>query len=91
MEVREYLEQTRYLDKRLKSDMRELEALRELSVSVRSIGFEEHNSTMPNIEAPFVKCLALISDMEEKLKTELKQCTQLRKKALDVMMAMSKI
>ena len=91
MEAKEYLEQTRYLDKRIKSDMRELETLKELSVSVRAIGFDEHNSSMPNIEAPFVKCLALIADMEEKLKTELQMCTQLRKEALDVIMAVSDI
>ena len=91
MEAKEYLEQTRYLDKRIKSDMRELEALKELSVSVRAIGFDERNSTMPNIEAPFVKCLALIADMVEKLKTELQKCTQLRKEALDVIMAVNDI
>ena len=91
MEVKEYLEQTRYLDKRIESDMRELEALKELSVSVRAIGFEERNSTMPNTEAPFIKCLALIAEMEDQIKTELRQCTELKKETMGVIMSVSDI
>ena len=71
MTAREYLRQAYRLEQRIKLEKANIEELRELSTSVGSPGFEEHYNPNRSTDAPFVKVLERIAEMEEKSKKEL--------------------
>lgn len=66
MTAKEYLSQGYRLEQRIKALGQEIEELRLLSVSVGSPGFEEHYNPNRPTEAPFVRVLNKIMDMEAK-------------------------
>ena len=66
MTAKEYLSQGYRLEQRIKALGQEIEGLRLLSVSVGSPGFEEHYNPNRSTEAPFVRVLNKIMDMEAK-------------------------
>ena len=71
MTVKEYLGQAYLLDKRIKSDTLELEELRLMSQTISSPGFEEHYNATKNTDAPYVRTLEKMMDMESKIMTEM--------------------
>lgn len=71
MTAKEYLNQAYRLEQRIKLAKMEIEDLQELSCSVSSPGFEEHYNATRNTEAPFVKTLYKIMEMQDKVNKEL--------------------
>lgn len=71
MKAKEYLKQSYRLDQRINSDIEEVGRLREMSVSISSPGFGEKVQTMRNTDAPFVKCLERIMDLETRINQEI--------------------
>ena len=71
MTVKEYLGQAYLLDKRIKSDSMELDELRLMAETISSPGFEEHYNASKNTDAPYIKTLERIFDMESKILEEM--------------------
>ena len=78
MTSKAYLDQAYRLEKRIRLDKEELEDLRTLAASVGSPGFEEHYNPNHASEAPFVKSLERIWEMEKKVNDELCLLLQLK-------------
>ena len=64
MTAKEYLKQAYRLDHRINSDISELGRLREMSSGISSPGFGEKVQTSHSGDAPFVKCLERIYDLD---------------------------
>lgn len=80
MTAKEYLRQAYRLDHRINSDLAELERLRDMEGSISSPSFEEHYNPNRNTEAPFIRCLEKVWDLEMKIKTEIDKliiCTKI--------------
>lgn len=85
MNKKEYLWQAYLLDKRIKADMDEVVRLRELATSVSSLRYDrEYVQTTRSIEAPFVKALIRVMDLEAKINTEITLLISLKEQILDV-------
>ena len=78
MTSKAYLDQAYRWEKRIRLDKEELEDLRTLAASVGSPGFEEHYNPNHASEAPFVKTLERIWEMEKKVNDELCLLLQLK-------------
>lgn len=88
MTAREYLNQAYRLDQRIHADLEEIERLREMASSVSSPGFEErHNPNRPT-EAPFVRCVIKVMEMEEKLNGEVERLMTLKEQMRTVIDAL---
>ncbi len=70
MTPKEYLHQAYRLDHRINSDIEELARLREMSVSIASPQLTERVQTSHSTEAPFVRCIYKIQELEEKINAE---------------------
>ena len=78
MTAKEYLKQAYRLDHRINSNIQELERLREMASSVSSPGFEERHDPNRPTEAPFVKCLMRVMELEEKINAEIDRLMALK-------------
>ena len=68
MKGKEYLRQSYRLDQRIHSDLEEVERLREMASSVSSPRYDiDRVMTSRNNDAPFVRCLDKIMDLEDKI------------------------
>lgn len=85
MTAERYLSQAYRLDQRIQLDQAELDNLKTLAASVGSPGFEEHNNPNRPTDAPFVKTLERIWEMEQKISTELSQLIFLKQEILTVL------
>ena len=90
MTVKEYLGQSYLLDKRIKSDTMELEDLRLMSQTISSPGFEEHYNATKNTDAPYVRTLEKMMDMESKIMTEMNLLLSLKEQIRDLISQMEK-
>ena len=90
MTVKEYLGQAYLLDKRIKSDTMELEELRMMSQTISSPGFEEHYNASKNTDAPYIKTLERIFDMESKIMDEMNILVALKNQIRDVISQVEK-
>lgn len=85
MNKKEYLRQAYLLDKRIKADMDEVVRLRELATSVSSLRYDrEYVQATRSIEAPFVKALIRVMDLEAKINVEITMLISLKEQILDV-------
>ena len=85
MNKKEYLRQAYLLDKRIKADMDEVVRLRELATSVSSLRYDrEYVQTTRSIEAPLVKALIRVMDLEAKINMEVTMLISLKEQILDV-------
>lgn len=64
MTAKEYLNQARYLDALIHCRLREIDYWRDLSSSVSGSSFEEHHNPNRPTEAPFVRCLEKIDEIQ---------------------------
>lgn len=78
MTAKEYLKQAYRLDHRINSDIAEMERLREMASNVSSPGFEEHYNPNRGADAPFVRCLEKVWQMEEKINAEIDKLVDLK-------------
>jgi len=64
MTAKEYLNQARHLDALIHCRLREIDYWRDLSSSVSGSSFEEHHNPNRPTEAPFVRCLEKINEIQ---------------------------
>lgn len=64
MTAKEYLNQARHLDALIHCRLREIDYWRDLSSSVSGSNFEEHHNPNRPTEAPFVRCLEKIDEIQ---------------------------
>jgi hypothetical protein len=88
MTAQQYLSQAYRLDQRIQLNQSELDNLRTLAASVGSPGFEEHYNPNHPTDAPFVKTLEKIWEMEQKISAELSQLIHLKQ---EILMVLSKV
>lgn len=85
MKPKEYLHQAYRLDKRIQSNIEEMDRLREMSVSVSSPRYDrEPVKTSGSNDAPFVKCVERIIDLEEKINREIDTLVALKEQIREV-------
>lgn len=70
MTVKEYLGQAYLLDQRIHSYAIECEELRQMAQSISSPGYEEHFNASKNTDAPYIRILEKLWEMEEKVLCE---------------------
>lgn len=90
MTVKEYLGQAYLLDNRINSDTKELEELRIMSQTISSPGFEEHYNASKNTDAPYIRTLEKILDMESKILEEMNLLMALKQQIRDVISRVEK-
>lgn len=88
MTAKEYLIQVGYLDNEVKSQLHELDYWRDLSCSLGGGGLEPHYNPNRPTEAPFVKCLAKIDEIERRLTTKIDRLIEVREKCNEAIDAM---
>lgn len=79
MTVKEYLRQAYRLDQKISSDLEEVALLREMVSSVSSPQMTERVQTSRNTDAPFVRALEKIMDLEEQINKEIDLLMELKK------------
>ena len=79
MKVKEDLGQAYRLDQRINSDIEELGKLREMSSSISSPTWEERVQTSRNTDAPFVRSVFKIMELEDKINAEIDNLVELKK------------
>ena len=84
MTAKEYLRQAYRLDHRINSDIAEMERLQEMAGPVGSPGFEEHYNPNRPSEAPFVRCLEKVWDLEQKINSEIDRLIDLKAQMREV-------
>lgn len=78
MTAKEYLNQAKHLDALIKSHLREIEYWRELSLSVQSRNFEIHHNPNRPTEAPFVKCLEKMDEIQRNVEDKISDMLQIK-------------
>ena len=89
MTAKEYLNQGYRLDKKINSNLKELEQLRSMANSISSPGFEDHHRPGTPTEASFVRVLERVWKMEEMLNAEIDVLVDLREQIRCVIDAVS--
>ena len=85
MKVKEYLRQSYRLDQRIHSDLEEVERLREMASSVSSPRYDiDRVMTSHSNDAPFVRCLDKIMDLEDKIHAEVTKLMALKEQIREV-------
>lgn len=78
MTPKEYLKHAYRLDQKINSDIAEAARLREMALSVGSPDFEEHYNPNRSTEAPFVRCLERVWELEQKINAEIDKLVALK-------------
>ena len=85
MEIKEYLKQAYLLDKRIQHYLEDIKRLRLMATSVSSPRYDiDRVQTSKNTEAPFVKSLNKIMDLEAKINEKLILFISLKEQILDM-------
>lgn len=84
MKAKEYFYQAYRLDKRIQSNIEEIERLRELSTSVSSPGWGERIQTQRHTDALFVRYLERIEELQIKINDEVDHLVALKAEIRDV-------
>lgn len=79
MTAKEYLRQAYRLDQKISSDLEEVASLREMASGVSSPQLAERVQTSRNTDAPFVRALEKIMDLEERINKEIDLLMELKK------------
>lgn len=88
MTPKEYLRQAYRLSQRIKLDTIEVNNLREMANSVSAIRYDrERVQTTRNMDAPFMRTLERLWDLEKKTADELELLSQLQKQVWEVIEA----
>lgn len=84
MTAREYLGQAYRLEQRMKFNRDEIENLQELAISVSSSKFEEHYNATRNTDAPYIKTLMQIVELQDKMVLDLEQMVRFKAQVVEV-------
>lgn len=87
MTAKEYLSQAYRLDQRINSNIEEVSRLREMASSISSPSWGEKVQASRNTEAPFVRCLEKIVDLENTINAEIDTLVCLKKQIRTVIEA----
>ena len=79
MTAKEYLSQAYRLDQRIDSNIAEITRLREMACGISSPSWEEKVQTTRNTDAPFVRCLEKIMDLEKVVNSEIDTLVDLKR------------
>ena len=79
MTAKEYLSQAYRLDQRIDSNIAEITRLREMACGISSPSWEEKVQTSRNTDAPFVRCLEKIMDLEKVVNGEIDTLVDLKR------------
>lgn len=90
MTVKEFLNQAYLLDQRIKSDTLECEELRLMAETISSPGFEEHFNASRNTDAPYVRTLEKLMELEEKIMTEMSLLLEVKQQIREVISQVDK-
>ena len=82
MTAKEYLRQVGIMDRKINLDLRRLEELRNLSMRISGGGFEQSFNPNKATEAPFVKSMDRIIDLERKITEEIDAYVDFKETAL---------
>ena len=91
MTVKEYLHQAYRLDHRIDSDIAEMERLRGMACSVSSPGFEEHYNPNRPTDAPYVRSLEKVWELQKKVDDEIDRLVDLKEQMRGVIGAVPDI
>ena len=78
MTIKEYLKQAYRLDHRIDSDLAEMDRLRAMAESVGAISWEEKFNPNRSTDAPFVRSLEKVWDLEQKINAEVDKLINLK-------------
>ena len=78
MTAKEYLEQAFYLDQRIESDLKEVAELKAMASRIGSPSFEERHNPNHATEAPFVKPLEKVWELERQIDAEVDRLVDLK-------------
>ena len=84
MTAKEYLTRLKDMDRQIDLDLRELEQWRALSTRLTGGASEERRSPNRATEAPFVKCVEKIAELERKITEEVDALVDFKAEALDM-------
>ena len=88
MTVKEYLHQAYRLDQKIKSDTMEVQNLRVMAGSVSAIQYDKDRvQTSRSTDAPFIRTLEKMWDLENKIAVELETLSDLKKQIREVIEA----
>ncbi len=88
MTTKEYLHQAYRLDQQINSDLEEAKNLREMAGSVSAVRYDtDRVQSTPPSDAPFVKALDKLWDLEQKVSAELNLLSDLKKQIREVIEA----
>ena len=88
MTTKEYLHQAYRLDQQINSDLEEAKNLREMAGSVSAVRYDtDRVQSSPPSDAPFVKALDKLWDLEQKVSAGLNLLSDLKKKIREVIEA----
>ena len=87
MTAKEYLSQAYRLDQRIDSNIAEITRLREMACGISSPSWEEKVQTSRSTEAPFVRSLEKIMDLEDTINKEIDTLVCLKKQIRTVIEA----
>ena len=90
MTVKEFLNQAYLLDQRIKSDTLECDELRLMAETISSPGFEEHFNASRNTDAPYVRILEKMMELEEKIMTEMSLLLEVKQQIREVISQVDK-
>lgn len=80
MNAKEYFSQSYRLDKKIESRILELKILKEMSISINSVNYEnEKVQTSRKTDAPFIKSLEKIDELSRQIDEEVKVLVELKK------------
>lgn len=78
MTAKEYLNQARHLDALINCRLREIDYWRDLSSGISGSNFEPHYNPNRPTEAPFVRCLEKIDEIQQSVEEKVAQLISLR-------------
>lgn len=84
MTPKEYLRQAYRLDHRINSDIAEMERLQEMVGTVSSPSLEEHYNPNRPTEAPFIRRLEKVWELQDKINREIDRFIDLKAQMRDV-------
>ena len=88
MTVQDYLGQARWLDQRINSEIAESARLREMIKTVGASSLEAHYNPNRPTEAPFIRGLEKVWEMEEKIDADIDRLVDLKEQIRDVIGAL---
>lgn len=88
MTAKEYLNQARHLDALINCHLREIDYWKDLSSGISGSSFEPHYNPNKPAEAPFVKCLEKIDEIQRSVEEKVAYLVRLKEEintAIDVL------